>query len=184
MTLISNSEISINSFFDKDNNIVLKTLHQMSLTFEGEPTMLLTQEVLKQDFIDYKQSNQSPLFLQKFINKLYDIRLIVIGTKVLACKIDASKSPVGRLDYRAYDLPNTPHYQVEIPIELNNNILELCNILHLDYACIDLCVDSNEEYWLLDVNPFGKYLWMEYATGMPITRTLADFICYRKQIIA
>ena len=180
-TLISNSEDSIDNFFSKNERVVLKTLHQMSLNFEEEPTMLLVQEVSNSDFSEYKQQNESPLFLQIYINKLYDIRLIVIGTLVVACKIDASSSQFGCVDYRAYDLPNTPHYQVEIPVEVENKILQLCTIMNLEYACIDLCVDTNNEYWLLDVNPFGRYLWIEYATGLPITRHFSDFLCCGRQ---
>jgi|GEM_PF-5123405 len=35
-------------------------------------------------------------------------------------------------------------------------------MMSLDYVSIDLCVDSTQEYWLLDINPFGRYLWLEY----------------------
>lgn len=177
---ISNSRLEINSFFNKNSQVVLKTLHQMSLYLDSEPTMLLTQKVAEQDFLNYTQENESPLFLQGYIDKLYDIRLIVTGSEVLACKIDASRSQSGKVDYRAYDLPNTPHYQVEVPLELKNKIIVFCQAIHIEYACIDLCVDSTQQYWLLDINPFGRYLWMEYATGMPITRTLAQFLSSRQ----
>lgn len=179
-SLISNSKLAIDSFFNKNSQVVLKTLHQMSLTLENEPTMLLTQKVREQDFLNYSQQNESPLFLQDYIDKLYDIRLVVIGLEVMACKIDASRSHIGRVDYRAYDLPNTPHYHVEVPMELKYKIVALCQAIYLEYACIDMCVDSSEQYWLLDINPFGKYLWMEYATGMPITRTLSQFLARRQ----
>lgn len=177
--LISNSRSSINNFFVNKSQVVLKTLHQMQLDFEGEATMLLTQKVSAQDFTNYEEQNESPLFLQNFIDKAYDLRLVVIGSEVLACKIDASKSLFGNVDYRAYDLPNTPHSYIEIPLELKDRILSLCRMLHLDYVSIDLCVDSMQEYWLLDINPFGRYLWLEYATGMPITLKMANFLQQR-----
>ena len=180
-SLISNSTDNIKLLFENHSQVALKTLHQMSLYCDNnEPTMLLTQKVTKEDFLDYNQQNESPLFLQNYINKIYDIRLIVIGSEVMACKIDASRSSIGNVDYRAYDLPNTPHYQVQVPVEIKKKIIDLCQIIKLEYACIDLCVDSAQKYWLLDINPFGRYLWMEYATGMPITRTFAEFLSCRQ----
>ena len=175
-SLISNAESSIKDFFAHDSQVVLKTLHQMPLESEGEMTMLLTQKILEQDFSSYEEQDESPLFLQKFIDKIYDLRLVVIGSEVMTCKIDASKSLFGNVDYRAYDMPNTPHHYIETPSELRNKILSLCKMMSLDYVSIDLCVDSTQEYWLLDINPFGRYLWLEYATGMQITRKLSKFI--------
>ena len=178
---VGNSKDSIFNFLEHNEPGALKTLHQMNLSHEGEPTMLLTQKVYLEDFSSYQQSHESPLFLQKYLEKKYDLRLIIIGQKVMSCKIDATQSPVGQVDYRAYDLPNTPHSEVEIPVDLHNKVLQLCNLLQLEYACLDFCVDFSGQYWLLDVNPFGRYLWMEYATGMPISNSLSDFLMNRKK---
>lgn len=176
---VGNSRDSIFNFLKNNEPAALKTLHQMNLSHKGEPTMLLTEKVDIEDFSCYQQIHESPLFLQKYIEKEYDIRLIIIGQKVMSCKIDATKSPVGQVDYRAYDLPNTPHSETEIPVDLHDKVTQLCNLLQLEYACLDFCVDLSGQYWLLDVNPFGRYLWMEYATGMPISNTLSNFLLNR-----
>ena len=141
--------------------------------------MLLTEQVDIEDFRSYDQIHESPLFLQKYIDKKYDVRLIIIGKKVMSCKIDATQSTVGKVDYRAYDLPNTPHAEIEIPVYLYDKVIQLCNLLQLEYACLDFCVDLSGQYWLLDVNPFGRYLWMEYATGMSISNSLSNFLLKR-----
>lgn len=39
-----------------------------------------------------------------------------------------------------------------------------------------LCVTPAKDYYLLDINPFGKYLWIEYAIGAPITDAIARFL--------
>lgn len=179
---IGNSKKTIFEFLEANNPAALKTLHQMNLQHEGEPTMLLTQRVNLEDFSDYQQSHESPLFLQKYIDKVYDLRLVIIGQKVMSCKIDATQSSIGRVDYRAYDLPNTPHTEVQISAKLQNQVKQLCQILQLEYACLDFCVDSFGRHWLLDVNPFGRYLWMEYATGMLISDNLSKFLLNRKDV--
>lgn len=44
---------------------------------------------------------------QEYIEKSYDLRLTIIGHSIFACKIDATRSNAGRVDWRAYDLANT-----------------------------------------------------------------------------
>jgi len=178
-TIITNKKELIDSFLKKHNESVIKTLHQISLKYQEEPAMILVQKVSKGDLSEFSTLNECPIFLQQFIEKSYDIRLIVIGETIIACKIDASKSEKGRVDWRAYDLPNTPHTQEPIPNEIEVKIFDLMRIYELDYACIDLCVDQLGDFWLLDINPFGKYLWIEYATGVPITKTLSEYLISR-----
>ena len=143
--------------------------------------MILVQEVTISDFSQFSHKNECPVFLQEYIEKQYDIRLVVIGKEIIGCKIDASKSKKGKTDWRAYDLPNTPHTLIEIGSHLKSRVLNLMRIYRLDYACIDFCVDRSGEYWLLDVNPFGKYLWIEYATGAPITEKMSEYLIKKHQ---
>jgi hypothetical protein len=39
------------------------------------------------------------------------------------------------------------------------------------YGAFDFIVAP---YLFLEVNPAGQYMWIEYATGLKITETLAD----------
>lgn len=176
-TIVSNHRESLLDFFgDGHKPVILKTLHQMQLSLAGEPTMLLASIVRRADFLDFQQTNECPVLLQEYIEKSYDLRLTIIGHRIFACKIDATRSDAGRMDWRAYDLANTPHSPYDLPAEISEDIIGICAQLKLDYATIDLCVTPAKDYYLLDINPFGKYLWIEYAIGAPITDAIARFL--------
>lgn len=175
-SLISNQKIAIDAFFHTHKNVVIKTMHQIYLEYQGEQTMMLVQEVSSEQFAHFSSDGECPVFLQEKIEKIFDIRAIVIGEIVLACKIDASQSLHGQLDWRAYDLPNTVHSIFKLPKTIEQRILATARAFHLDYACMDLCVDTDNQYWLLDVNPFGKYKWIEAAIGLPISRSIAKLL--------
>lgn len=178
-SIITNSKHEIEKFFRENTEVVIKTLHQMNLKLHNEPTMLLVQKVFSFDFLDYNSECESPLFLQKYIDKIFDFRVVVIGNEMLVCKIDSSKSTAGKVDWRAYDLPQTPHEVMELSEQIKRKILYLMSALCLDYACLDFCIDTSQVEWLLDVNPFGRFLWMEYGTGMDVTGMLARFLITR-----
>ncbi|WP_150538278.1 hypothetical protein [Actinobacillus vicugnae] len=103
-SLISNYKTEINRFFVEHSEVVLKTMHQIYLEHNGQQTMLLVDKVNKEQFESFETQNECPLFLQEKINKQFDVRAIVIGDQILSCKIDASSSSIGNIDWRIYDI--------------------------------------------------------------------------------
>ena len=164
------------NFFDKHNEVVLKTMHQIYLEYQNQPTMLLVKKVKWQDFTMFVDDGECPIFLQQAIDKQFDFRVIIVGDEIFACKIDASQSVYGKMDWRAYDLPNTVHEIYELSQETKDKILLLMKQFNLDYACLDFCVDQSGKEWLLDVNPFGRYMWIEQAVGLPISSAIAKLL--------
>lgn len=175
-SLISNDKREIISFLNSHQEAVIKTMHQIYLEHNGQQTMMLVTEVQASQFDAFETLGECPVFLQEKINKVFDLRVILVGDKVFACKIDASRSIHGNLDWRAYDLPNTVHSIFNLPNEITEKLQKVMKGFGLDYACLDLCVDDKGEFWLLDVNPFGKYMWIEMATGLKISKAIAEFL--------
>ena len=175
-TWIGNKTQDINEFFDNYDKVVIKTMHQIYLEHQDEQAMFLVKPVNKSQFHNFNSQNECPVFLQQAIDKLFDVRAIIIGKKVIGCKIDASLSKVGNLDWRAYDLPNTIHEPFELPNKVQGKLLNILKYFNLDYACLDLCVDKHGEFWLLDVNPFGRYMWIELSVGIDISNEIAKFL--------
>jgi glutathione synthase/RimK-type ligase-like ATP-grasp enzyme len=44
------------------------------------------------------------------------------------------------------------------------------------YSSFDLVLNHNDEYVFLETNPFGQWLWIEDLTGLPISKTIADYL--------
>lgn len=178
--LISNSKNEIYEFIENKGECIIKTLHQMQLKCNDEPTMLLASRINISDLNDFDLEGECPVFVQKLIGKKFDIRVTIVGSQIFACKIDASNSIHGRIDWRAYDMPNTPHSIFKLNSDVEDYLIDVCDHLKLDYATIDLCVDNYDRYWILDINPFGKFLWIEDATGMEITKEMANLLIKKK----
>jgi glutathione synthase/RimK-type ligase-like ATP-grasp enzyme len=49
--------------------------------------------------------------------------------------------------------------------------------LGLDFGAIDLAYSKDtKEYYFLEVNPAGQWLWLEEELGLPITKALVDYL--------
>lgn len=71
---------------------------------------------------------------------------------------------------------STIHNIQIVVVDIQNKLLKVLEYFELDYACLDLCVDKNGEFWLLDVNPFGRYKWIELAVGLEISQAIAELL--------
>lgn len=46
----------------------------------------------------------------------------------------------------------------------------------LCYGAIDMVVTPDERYVFIEINPNGQYLWVEQATGLPISDAICDLL--------
>lgn len=117
---------------------------------------------------DDREGWSRPIHLtQQRIDKAFDIRLTMVDGRPFPIRID---SP--HLDWRTD--PDDCHYRlVQIPPRITMKVRALARTLRLRYAAIDFAVDRTGIWWFLEVNPNGQWLWLEHATGAPISRALA-----------
>jgi hypothetical protein len=60
-----------------------------------------------------------------------------------------------------------------LPVDLETRILRLHKQLGLIYGAYDLIESVTGDVFFLECNPGGQWAWLENATGLPITRSLA-----------
>ena len=54
--------------------------------------------------------------------------------------------------------------------------MALVERLGLCYGALDLVLTPDGRYVFLEINPSGQYLWIEVATGLPITAALCEML--------
>ena len=65
---------------------------------------------------------------------------------------------------------------VELPTALQMRLLALQKSLGLVYGAIDLRRTDEGEYYFLEVNPAGQWMFVEQRTGLPIAQAHADLL--------
>ena len=113
----------------------------------------------------------SPCIMQRRIDGGTDVRVTVIDHEIFAAEVKA-RHPDARLDWRldpAIDV--TAH---RLPAEVTRSIMQMQRELGLRYGAYDFRIDAEGHYWFFEVNSGGQFLFVEIATGQPISRAFAD----------
>jgi glutathione synthase/RimK-type ligase-like ATP-grasp enzyme len=63
---------------------------------------------------------------------------------------------------------------VELPPTVQTAVLDLQRRLGLSYGAIDMRRTPQGDYFFLEVNPAGQWLFVEVRTGQPISQAVAD----------
>lgn len=111
---------------------------------------------------------------QRFEEKIFDLRVIVIGQRIFAVEIWPLSEEARldfRLDYRAL------RYEVHaLPGEIEGALLAMTREYSLQYAAIDLLYTVEKRYVFLELNPCGQLGWLEEPTGLPLFASLARLL--------
>ncbi len=131
-------------------------------------------------FRDLKSTNANnshyPMILEKAIPKKYELRVTVVGEKIFACKIDSQKgSSAGKEDWRT-EVDQLPHSKYDLPNEIKQFCLNMLDKLNIKYGAFDFVVTPENEYYFLEVNPSGQWLWIDQKINAGISQAVADFL--------
>jgi glutathione synthase/RimK-type ligase-like ATP-grasp enzyme len=98
----------------------------------------------------------------------------VVGQEVYACRID-SQAAGGEtaIDWRHYSIPTTPHFAANLDQGLRANLIKLVHDLGLTFGAVDLVENPDGEFFFLEVNSMGQWLWIEDLTELPISMAVA-----------
>ncbi len=187
-TIITNSPADASDFIERlDGMVAVKTLWTPSLVLEDgdkkRQLALYTRKLSKAEALrSIKRVQNCPMIFQRYIEKAFELRITIVGTKVFTAAIHSQMSHHTKEDWRRYDLDNTPH----LPYSLPDNIAEKCVALvqgyGLQFGCIDMIVTPENEYVFLELNPSGQWLWIEDLTGLPISAELENLLCRGESI--
>ncbi len=115
----------------------------------------------------------APVVFQEYVPGV-DVRVTAVGRRLFAAAIDARRtgSPA---DFR-------PVYEearvapARLPAPVCRKLRRLLRTLGLAYATVDLRRSERGEWYFLEVNPAGQWLFVEERTGQPITDAVAALL--------
>lgn len=170
-TLFTNNLSELKSFAGSDV-VVIK---QGNLGTHLDKKRILTS-VVSIASIEENVLRGCPCLFQRYIPKEFELRVHVIGKNVLTCRIDSQASDKTRIDWRNYDLDNTPHAPHELDGAIKEKCITLTERLGLAFGVIDLIVTPQGDYVFLECNAQGHWSWIEKRTNLPITKVLCEHL--------
>lgn len=115
------------------------------------------------DQIDPRTLSLCPGIYQSCIDKRADWRVTVIGERIYPARITADAN-IKEIDWRPTILVDgaTRCSTGELPASVIEGIRRLMGRLGLVYGAIDLVEDLDGQFWFLEVNQVGQFLFVEH----------------------
>ena len=172
-TLITNDPRRAAQFAaEQGGSVVYKPLASPLLADpDGEPAIVYTTPVTTEQ-VAGKGVRITPHLFQQRIPKDHELRITYLDGACHTARIDTD-SPRAAEDWRA-DRDHVRYQRAELPADIADSIGALAEALGLRYAAVDMIVDPDGRYWLLEVNPNGQFGFVEHATGIPLSAAIAD----------
>lgn len=151
-----------------------KNIESTHVEIDGVKHARLTRLFLEEHLSELPGLAVCPMIFQEYVEKRYEYRVTVVGQEVYACRID-SQSAGGEtaIDWRHYNIPSTPHFAAELDRGLQDRLIKLVHELGLTYGAVDLVENPDGEFFFLEVNSMGQWLWIEDLTELPISMAIA-----------
>lgn len=111
-----------------------------------------------------------PHLFQARVDKVADLRVVVVGRQVFAVRIDSDL-----LDWRA-DYNALSYSVVDLPDALVKALLGYLDRLGLASGSFDLAIDREGDFHWLELNPNGQWGWLEKETGLELAAAFADLL--------
>jgi glutathione synthase/RimK-type ligase-like ATP-grasp enzyme len=181
-TLVSNDPAAVRAFAARTPaGIVTKMMASFAVYDEGgREQVVFTNPVSEEDLADLDGLDLCPMTFQERLDKARELRVTVVGDRVMAASIDSGALPRSQTDWRREGvalLPDWRHY--ELPADVRDKSLALMDALGLNYGAFDFIVTPEGRHVFLEVNPAGEFMWLMHAPGLPIDEALADVLCDR-----
>jgi glutathione synthase/RimK-type ligase-like ATP-grasp enzyme len=133
-------------------------------------TFRLIQESLPEDEV----LTYAPGIYQEMIAKQFDVRMVIMGRRLYSF---ALHNPKKALDWRQdAGLGNIEVEIIPTPADIEKGILEFARKAGISFGSADFAVDQNGQWWFLEINEQGQFLWLDQFNSE--ARTLEKFCAF------
>ena len=113
-----------------------------------------------------------PILLQEEIEKEADVRVTIVGKNVFSAMLSQEGKEI---DWRAHN-SGAKWNSFQLPEIIEKMCIKLCEKLKLEFAAIDLVKSVSGDFFFLELNPNGQWVWIEEETGSPISGTIVQHL--------
>jgi len=114
----------------------------------------------------------TPVYIQNYIEKKYEVRLTVVDNQFFGVKIIAGDLIDWRKSYES-----NQYSIIEVPIAIKKQVANMMKAFGLHFGAFDFIVSKDEQWYFLEVNPNGQWLWLEKELNLKISDAIVDYLC-------
>jgi glutathione synthase/RimK-type ligase-like ATP-grasp enzyme len=167
-TLITNnSSEAVNFWTQHQGKVVFKTFSATDRAWRE--TRPLTQETLSL----ISTVHYAPVIFQEYIGPALDVRITIIGDEIFAAETRTNEGEY-QYDWRMSIASSWKEH--DLPGEVKDLLLKYMKGLGLEYGSIDMRLTPDGQYYFLEINTAGQFLFIEYEVRLPISDAIAKHL--------
>ncbi|MFI6932047.1 ATP-grasp ribosomal peptide maturase [Streptomyces sp. NPDC050287] len=125
---------------------------------------------------DFSAVAYGPTLLQRRVAKRADIRLTVVGDRMLAArKAVADDADPDEVDVR-FAVNSLSWCPADVAPRVADAVRAYMQGAGLAYGAFDFAEDADGTWWFLECNQSGQFGFVEVDTGQPIARSVAEWL--------
>lgn len=175
-TVITNDPSAVRKAFAEFQSMVVKPVRTGHVMYQGHEFSIFTSRLLREHLDELESAKWSPAIYQELIPKRFDVRVTIVGKRVFAAAIDSQSDPKSLIDWRQTSNPQLPHYPTTLPKDVTARLLDLMDLLGLNFGAVDLIETPDGDYVFLEVNPNGQWLWIDDMLELGISDAIVEWL--------
>ena len=171
-TLVTNNKEKIKDFYYESNSrIVLKPFYSSKVFHNNKSKFLFTNILKEEHLLNLEQFDLTPTIFQQYIEKEKEFRITVVGQNVFVASVNSQSNVKTKVDWRKDDLKFSKDI---LPPEIESKSIQMVKDLGLLFGAIDIIKGKDGEYYFLEINPNGQWVWIEVDTGLKISEAIIN----------
>ena len=182
---VSTSRQHAQRLLESDGKYVSKAISDGLYLFdtsESRAGYFTYTEALEPRGLEGVGERMAPSFLQRYIEKKFELRIFFLDRMFLAVAIFSQADDQTRVDYRRYNVEK-PNRVIPfcLPQEIVHKLSLLSDRLGLNTGSIDMIVDQDDQFYFLEVNPVGQFAGHSESCNLSIERLIAERLLAHEQ---
>jgi len=157
-------------------NIVVKPLVKHLVKTNGKYNTFYTTRITENMDVDFSLLPMSPAIFQQEIERQYDIRCVVVKDQVFPLAIYQVRNKTGDVDYRTGSNKDLDFEPCSLPKSVETSCVDFVKYFNLQYSSIDLILGTDGNYYFLENNPCGAWVFVEIHGGYNISQSIANLL--------
>lgn len=177
---IGNNKKDLAAFAAAQDTVITKALSDGLYFFEQQEKntayYTYTEEV---DTAIFQQMPEriSPSFLQRNIQKQYELRIFYLEGACYAMAICSQQNELTRTDFRKYNGAGIQRaVPFKLPAAIEEKLVKLFGILQLNTGSADMLVDKDDRFYFLEINPAGQFEMVSHPCNYNLPRKVAQLL--------
>lgn len=157
--------------------VIAKMQSSFAIEKQGVEHVVFTNIITEENFDEIDSLQYCPMQFQEKLEKDKELRITIVGDVIFSFAVDSQKLENAKVDWRREGLELLDQWEpYELPEPIKEKLLKMMDIYQINYGAVDIIVTPEGEYYFLEINSAGEFLWLDQLIDGAISSQIAKVL--------